>query len=89
MKMKTGVKCSYYFLVFLDTTNLTWKPLQKSRSFICNAQHCIVSSIPSAKVKSGGSGCGGGSWWYSSKFVDGGARWRPLYGGAKKAGEFV
>ena len=55
------------FLVFLDTTNLTWKPLEKSRSCICTAKHCIVP-----KVRSGGSG----AWWHSSKFVDGGARRR-------------
>ena len=30
--------------------------------------------VPSAKVRSGGGGCGdGASCWYSSKFVDGGA----------------
>ena len=71
------------FLIFFwyslkpQTWRGNWKPLQKTRSCICTAQHCIVP-----KVRSSG---GGGALRCSSRFVDGGARRRPLCGGGQLA----
>ena len=53
--------------------------LKPTMACICTAQHCIVP-----KVRSSGGGRGG-ALRCSSRFVGGGARRRPLYGGGQLA----